>query len=340
MINVYASATTIASLGLPEIMTTFYDVFNGDADGICALHQLRLAEPRASILVTGVKRDISLLERVEAGAGDELTVLDVSLARNATALRRQLERGARCRYFDHHFPGEIPTHPNLTTFIDTAPDVCTSLLVDRYLDGRQRIWAVVAAYGDNLAAAARVAALTLNLNEQQLGQLRLLGECINYNAYGESVEDLTYDPADLYQTLSRYADPFNFISSEPVFEVLRAASDDDLFRAGEVQAEYSTPSCAVYVLPDMAWSRRVNGSFGNRLARQSPDRAHAVLTRDKDGYRVSVRAAQNRPRGADELCRQFKSGGGRSGAAGIDYLAESDFARFTSAFAQAFEQNS
>ena len=31
----------------------FYDVFNGDADGLCALHQLRLAEPRDAVLVTG-----------------------------------------------------------------------------------------------------------------------------------------------------------------------------------------------------------------------------------------------------------------------------------------------
>ena len=50
------------------------DVFNGDADGLCALHQLRLAEPADSELVTGPKRDISLLKRVKAGAGDRITV--------------------------------------------------------------------------------------------------------------------------------------------------------------------------------------------------------------------------------------------------------------------------
>ena len=55
------------------------DVFNGDADGLCALHQLRLAEPAAAELVTGVKRDIALLERVAAAPGDLVTVLDVSL---------------------------------------------------------------------------------------------------------------------------------------------------------------------------------------------------------------------------------------------------------------------
>ncbi len=41
-----------------------YDVFNGDADGITALLQLRLAEPKSSTLVTGIKRDIKLLKQV------------------------------------------------------------------------------------------------------------------------------------------------------------------------------------------------------------------------------------------------------------------------------------
>jgi hypothetical protein len=60
--------------------------FNGDADGLCALQQLRLAaagagaKVEAETLVTGVKRDIALLERVKGAPGDECTVLDVSLA--------------------------------------------------------------------------------------------------------------------------------------------------------------------------------------------------------------------------------------------------------------------
>jgi hypothetical protein len=315
----------------------FYDIFNGDADGICALHQLRLSEPRASVLVTGVKRDIALLERVDADAGDELTVLDISLARNAAALRQLLERGAKCRYFDHHFPGEIPAHPNLKTFLDAAPDTCTSLLVDRYLDGRQRIWAVVAAFGDNLAASARVTAAALELNAPQLAQLQELGECINYNAYGDSVDDLYYPPADLYQTLAHYVNPFDFISSEPVFDVLRNGYADDLYRAGEIAPQIATAGCALFILPDTAWSRRVYGLIGNRLAQQHPQRAHAVLTQNGDGsYRVSVRAPVVNPRGADELCRAFDTGGGRQGAAGIDRLPESDFERFVGAFRKAF----
>ena len=56
-----------------------YDVFNGDADGLCALLQLRLAEPIESTLITGVKRDIELLKRVTVHKNDVITVLDISL---------------------------------------------------------------------------------------------------------------------------------------------------------------------------------------------------------------------------------------------------------------------
>ncbi len=57
----------------------YFDVFNGDADGICALHQLRLAEPRQAELITGPKRDLALLKRVTADAGDNVTVLDITV---------------------------------------------------------------------------------------------------------------------------------------------------------------------------------------------------------------------------------------------------------------------
>ena len=92
---------------------TYFDVFNGDADGICALHQLRLAEPVQSELVTGVKRDISLLKRVEAARGDQVTALDISLDKNREALERLLASGVRVRYFDHHFAGDHASPPRM-----------------------------------------------------------------------------------------------------------------------------------------------------------------------------------------------------------------------------------
>ena len=41
---------------------SYIDILNGDADGILALHQLRLTNPQKSRLITGVKRDTKLLQ--------------------------------------------------------------------------------------------------------------------------------------------------------------------------------------------------------------------------------------------------------------------------------------
>jgi hypothetical protein len=316
----------------------FYDIFNGDADGICALHQLRLQEPRTAQLVTGVKRDIMLLERVSADRGDELTVLDISLKSNAAALKRLLERGAGCRYFDHHAAGVIPEHPHLKAFIDTAPDVCTSLIVDRYLAGAHRLWAIVGAFGDNLVESALRAAHGLELDHTELARLHELGECLNYNAYGETLEDLHYPPEDLYLTVSRFRDPRHFIYDEPVFDVLRAAYAEDLARAEEIAPEVATAAHALFILPNAAWSRRINGLFANRLAQQHPHCAHAILVAKAGGYTVSVRAPVAAAAGADKLCLQFPTGGGRQGAAGINLLPGDQLGAFVTAFRQAYPE--
>jgi hypothetical protein len=317
-------------------MPKSYDIFNGDADGLCALHQLRLENPRSAELVTGVKREVRLLERIDAHEHDELTVLDVSMKSNAEALARILERGARVQYFDHHTAGDIPRHPALDAHIDTTADVCTSLIVDRHIAGRHRMWAVVAAFGDNLVSAAISAAQPLRLDHTELARLHELGECLNYNAYGESVEDLHYHPADLYHAIAPYRDPRHFVFDEPVFNVLRTAYSEDLYRAGEVAALRQDDAAVVYVLPDAAWSRRINGLFGNRLAQRNPRRAHAVLVAKPNGYTVSVRAPVDQPTGAVALCEQFDSGGGREAAAGINWLPAGDLDRFVAAFVRAF----
>lgn len=315
----------------------FYDIFNGDADGICALHQLRLAEPRDATLVTGVKRDIRLLERVPAQKGDRLTVLDISMRENADGLRRVLAEGAEVLYFDHHAAGEVPSHPALRAHIGKEAEVCTSLLVDGFLNGLHRAWAVVGAFGDNLAESALKAAAPLALQPADVQRLRELGEALNYNAYGETVEDLHYDPADLYGAVSRYASPFEFIADEPVFEVLRSACADDLARAEETRHQAATAGAAAFVFPDAAWSRRIHGIFANRQALANPGRAHAVLVKASGGgYKVSVRAPLTRPAGAEALCSRFPTGGGREAAAGINHLPESELENFLREFARAF----
>ena len=316
------------------------DVFNGDADGLCALHQLRLADPADSTLVTGPKRDISLLNRVEARAGDHVTVLDIALSKNREALDKLLDAGARVRYFDHHQPGDIPVHPNFEPHIDTDANVCTSLLVNDYLKGRQRVWAVTAAFGDNLADAARQAAAPLKLSDSQLAQLQSLGECLNYNGYGETLEDLFFDPAALYRQLQPFADPFVFIAESPSYQTLKQGYEDDMARAVAVNATDARAAGRVFMLPPEKWARRISGVFGNQLAVESPTQAHAVLTaRPEGGFVVSVRAPLEARSGADVLCSQFETGGGRKGAAGINHLPESEVDRFVSAFYAVFTRS-
>jgi hypothetical protein len=315
-----------------------FDVFNGDADGICALHQLRLADPADSELVTGPKRDISLLKRVTARAGDRITVLDIALSKNRDALDILLEAGAHVRYFDHHQPGDIPIHPHFEAHIDTDANVCTSLLVNQALQGRQLVWAVTAAFGDNLADAARQAASPLGLSADQLAQLQSLGECLNYNGYGETLDDLFYDPADLYRQLRPFADPFVFIAESPAFQTLKTGYQDDMARAIAVSAAEARPSGRIFMLPAEKWARRISGVFGNQLAVESPAQAHAVLTaKPGGGYVVSVRAPLNARSGADQLCSQFETGGGRKGAAGINHLPECEFGRFIASFFQIYK---
>ena len=75
-----------------------FDVFNGEANGICALLQLRLASPRDPELVTGVKRDIALFKQVPDGAPAKVTVLGIRLDKNRDALDRLLASGSRVFY--------------------------------------------------------------------------------------------------------------------------------------------------------------------------------------------------------------------------------------------------
>ncbi len=212
-----------------------YYVFNGDADGLCALHQLRLVDPTPAELVTGVKRDIKLLDRVQAGAGDRVTVLDVSLNSNRLELMRLLDAGASVEYFDHHYAGEIPRHHNFAAHIDVSAEVCTSILVDRHLQGKYRLWAIVAAFGDNLGQSARILAEAAGLAEAQIEKLAQLGEYLNYNGYGETVEDLHFHPVELYGEIRPYPDPFVFIAESAAFARLAAGFRDDIVMIGSLR---------------------------------------------------------------------------------------------------------
>ena len=313
-----------------------FDVFNGDADGLCSLQQLRRVEPRDAVLVTGTKRDIALLQRVHAGAGDRVTVLDISLARNEGALRKLLAAGASVAYFDHHHAGEVPRHPLLQAHLDEAPDVCTSVLVDRHLAGAQRAWAVVGAYGDGLPTTAQQLADSLGLPADSCRLLRALGEAINYNAYGDAEAELFVPPARLALALRPHADPLAFAATPLAGELMRR-QQADLALALALDPAHASAAARVFVLPDAPWARRVQGSFAHALGDRDPARAHAVLCPHAGGWvSVSVRAPRQRPRGADALCLGFATGGGRAAAAGIDALPAEEVPRFLLALEKAF----
>ncbi|WP_010444054.1 acetyltransferase [Vibrio rotiferianus] len=310
-----------------------YDIFNGDADGIIALLQLRLADPIDAELVTGVKRDIKLVEKVEVQAGDELTVLDISMEKNMAGLEQALAQGAHVFYADHHKAGEIPQHGNLDAHIDLDANICTALIVDQLLDGRFHLWAITAAYGDNLIARADALADRVGLSAEQKTQLKELGTLINYNGYGSKVDDLHFHPADLYQALKQYVSPFDVIADKasPYYQ-LQSAYQQDMDAALAIPATHESAKLKLFELPNNAASRRISGVYGNWLANQNPDSAHAVLTENTDGtYTVSLRAPLNNKQGAVAVCGQFPTGGGREAAAGINALSKCDVSAFIDA---------
>ncbi len=323
------------------MITTTIDVFNGDADGICALIQYRLAYPETSTLITGVKRDIALLDRVSAHQGDQINVFDISMRKNQTALLRLLAEGVSVFYVDHHLSGDIPEHSGLQAIIDTSPKTCTSLLVDNYLQGKYKEWAIVATFGDNMLASAEREASLISLGETKTGQLKKLGISINYNGYGSCIADLHFPPDQLYQQMAVYQSPFDFINdTQSVYQQLQDGYDSDMAQTHHLKPETISLDTytAIYKLPDEDWARRVSGVFGNQLSNHYPDRAHAVLTDHPDGgFRVSVRAPQSNLDHAGTLCSRFDSGGGRKGAAGINQLPENEFDRFVSLFRQTYQ---
>lgn len=316
-----------------------YDLFNGDADGICSLIQLRHAQPREATLITGVKREIKLLNGLKAQAGDNITVLDVSMDKNQTGLHAALNAGANVFYADHHQSGDIPEHPALEAHINTASNTCTGLIIDYYLKGQYREWAIVAAYGDNITQVADEYARQAELTDEQRQQLRALGVAMNYNGYGANLDDLFYHPAELFRIAVQYESPFDLIEQrQDVYRTLTMGYQEDMDKALSIvpfreshpgQEPGQEKGAAMITLPNEQWARRISGVLGNELANRFPNRAHAILTEREElvnsemSYLVSLRAAKNNLTGVDIIAAKF-GGGGRKGAAGIDILLHSD----------------
>ncbi|GAA6173135.1 DHH family phosphoesterase [Colwellia sp. KU-HH00111] len=308
-----------------------YDVFNGDADGIIALVQLRLSNnkphPKDTRLITGVKRDISLLKQVDVSLATSVTVLDISLEKNSEALTALLNKNINVFYVDHHRAGKLPQSSNLTSLIDTDANTCTSLLVNNYLEGEFAPWAIAAAFGDNMQTSAEKLAEQYQLSVAQQALLKELGIYINYNGYGRNVEDLHFHPAQLLEKLSQYANPFALINETgSIFHQLKAAYLADMAKAKGSEVLVNNKQLTAVQLADEPWARRVSGVFGNELANAAPNKAHVVVTQNESDdeqaptFTISLRAPLHNKQGAGEICTRFPTGGGRAAAAGINTL--------------------
>lgn len=315
-------------------MKTQIDIFNGDADGICALIQLRLDSPKPDArLITGVKRDISLVKQVKDEGPVAITVLDISLDKNRDAVEELLATGCQINYIDHHFAGEqLPINPNFLSHINTQSTTCTSLIVNELLNGQYVNWAITAAFGDNLHEVAGALAAKSGLSANESLQLELLGTCFNYNGYGATEADLHFKPAELYKIFCNFRDPLEIIkNNHPAWKKLKNGYENDLELAQAAKKRLDNESLLIIELPDEAWARRVSGVYGNQLANENPDRAIAVLTKiPEENYLVSLRAPLNNRTGADDVARKFETGGGRKAAAGINQLPIFEFDRLVS----------
>ena len=316
---------------------TNYDVFNGDTDGIFAWHQLRLAYPRDAKIVTGVKRDVNLASKIEVEEGDLVTIMDVSHAKNRKDVQRILNSGAIVEYFDHHDPKELIEHPNITYHINTEPNISTGLIVNSHVNGENCLWSIATAFGDNHIDLATKMATNEGLNDEEILVLKQIGLVVNYNSYGQTVEDLFYTPEEIAQAAKACGpDIFKFLEQEDIFSTLLKNFNADMKSAACQEPFAIRENGGSYTLPNEAWTHRIMGSFSNNLVSTNKDLACAIAVLNSDGtYRISVRSSINNPHGAGNLCGKF-GGGGREKAGGINNLPDSEMVNFKAEFEKVF----
>ncbi|MDX2469209.1 MAG: DHH family phosphoesterase [SAR324 cluster bacterium] len=315
-----------------------YFIFNGDADGLCAAHQIQLSGVPCKKVITGVKRDISLLKQIADAHEQQLFVFDIAVEKNLAELKILLQKKCKITWFDHHVSEEIPTSPLFTNHIDTDPNTNTSMLVNQALKGKFAKWAVVGLFGDNLHQSAELLAQELKISAGDTETFKELGTLLNYNAYGSDFSDIYFHPEELFKQMKPFAEPLDFVKGTNILESLRAGFAEDLKKAKKVEAIAK----GIYIFPNEKWARRVIGVYANQLVSESPDSAMALLIGKGDAssgdetYLISVRAPINGTLSAAALCKKFPTGGGRIKAAGINQLPKAQLGDFVEAFSNYF----
>lgn len=267
--------------------------YNGDADGICSMVQWGLVHGIEGNRITGVKRDIMLLDRINPEKGDEVIVMDISHARNEKRALEISSSGIAITWFDHHLAGDLGNE--IQSFIDTSSNVCTAKLVEKYL-GISSDWSEVALHGDGLS------------KHSVKPELKELGELLNYNGYGASLEDLHFHPDELLQLCLNSKTPEEFIKTE-TFRILKNGFASDM-----ENCESIGPTNGIFLLPNLPWARRSVGVFAHRIFEKLGG-TQVIAIDMGEHLQVSIRGDS----GIGELCAKF-GGGGRQTAGGIDSL--------------------
>jgi len=321
----------------PEAAADTFFVFNGDADGLCGQHILFLELGPPSLRVTGLKREIELLRRVPADAAGHVHALDISLKRNLPALSVLLDRGnVKVTWYDHHEPGDPPSHPSLELHVNQAPETCTAAIVNAVRGHRHPLWAAMAAFGDNQPATGSSLASAGGASAHEAQLLRRAGGLLNYNAYGELPGDQLIPAGDLAKRMEAYSSALDFCWDAPTFGPLAAQFEADRETLQSLSPLADFPRAKAFVVPDAPFARRYAGTWANERALERPDEALAVLHAVSDAcYRISLRSPRAGGPAASGLAMEF-GGGGRKLAAGIDALPASDLERFVRRFGEYF----
>jgi nanoRNase/pAp phosphatase (c-di-AMP/oligoRNAs hydrolase) len=313
-----------------------YDVFNGDADGIISLHQYRLQFPRESELITGVKRDVKLLRNLQNIKNSVLSVFDISLLSNSEYIENILKNKNKVRWFDHHEPGNIDLGKNFSIKVDSDPNCCTNILVDKFIDGLHRPWTICGAYGDNLHEQAEK--LNPCFGEIKMLELKEIGETLNYNGYGNKESDLTVHPKDVYLDIHKYRSPFQYRKKSEIYNKIYTQMKSDESELNSSEILHTSNIGDIILLPNTKASIRYSGIYSNKQTTDNPNKAFAILTNiNDDTYRVSIRSPKNNPTGASKLALQFPTGGGREKAAGINELPKIELKSFIEKFEEVYE---
>ena len=316
-------------------MSIEYDLFNGDADGIISVHQYRMFKPKKTNLVSGIKRDVTLLRHCDSIKNTKINVFDISVLSNEEYIDSILKKNNKIIWYDHHETGGRVSADNIKISVDTDPNTCTNIIVDKTLGGIYRPWTICGAFGDNLHDKANE--LNISFNEEQMKIFQEVGETLNYNGYGLKIEDLNAHPKDVLLDLMNYESPFEYHSKSELFNKIKNQMKLDREKLESSEVLYRSHAGEVLLLPPGQEATRYSGIFSNKKSTDNPDLAFAIITHGNNNtYRVSIRSPQNNPFGASELALRFPSGGGREKAAGINELKKVDLKKFIYNFCQVY----